>query len=129
MLNKYTFDKLILLLLLIIFGIATKFYSGPGREFVNNYLGGVIYVMFFILLASLILPHGNILKLSLLILIITCLLEFSQLITGEFLNKIRAHFIVRSLIGSVFNKFDFLFYLFGALIGYYVLRMLRTRTN
>lgn len=129
MVHKTIFLKLFIIVILISIGLLTKYYSGFGKEFVNNYLGGVIYVVFFILLASLVFPTGNLLKLSLIVFFITCLLEFSQLITYEFLSKLRAHFIFRALIGSAFNIFDFVFYFSGALIGYCFLRALRNRNG
>jgi hypothetical protein len=127
--NKTVYLKLIIVVVLISAGLLTKTYSGFGREFVNNYLGGIIYVVFFIILGSLILPSANILKLSLIVLFITCLLEFSQLLKGEILNELRAHFIFRSLIGSVFNVFDFMFYIAGASVGYCFLRFLKSRND
>jgi hypothetical protein len=113
--------KLSLLTILIPLGLLTKFYSGIGSDFVTNYLGGVIYVVFFILLASLVFPKTSPIRISLIVLCITCLLEFTQLIQIDFLNRLRQSFIIRALIGSVFNVLDFVFYLTGAVIGYIIL--------
>ena len=110
-------------------GLLTKVYSGIGSEFVTNYLGGVIYVVFFIVLASLTFPKANSLKISLFVLGITCLIEVSQLIQNDLLKDLRTHFLIRSLIGSVFNVFDFVFYVVGALIGYGILAGLKVRSK
>jgi hypothetical protein len=120
--------KLSLVIILIPIGFLTKIYSGTGSEFVTNYLGGVVYVVFFILLASLVFPNASILKISLFVLVITCLIEVSQLIQNETIQNLRTHFLIRSLIGSVFNIFDFVFYLAGAIIGYGVLFKLKNKT-
>ena len=110
--------KLLILALLVPLGILTKFYAGPGSSFVNNHLGGVIYVVFFIFLASLFFPKTNTLKLSLIVLAITCLLEFTQLIQTKFLNELREYFVVHALIGSSFNWMDLPFYAVGGFIGW-----------
>jgi hypothetical protein len=110
--------KFFLAIILIPIGLLTKVNNGFGREFIANYLGGVIYVIFFILLASLVLPKTNAIVVSLIVLCITCLIELSQLIQNDYLNGLRTHFLIRALIGSVYNVFDFLFYFVGAVIGY-----------
>ena len=125
MFNSTTLTKLTLVIILIPIGLLTKAYSGIGSEFVSNHLGGVIYVIFFIVLASLLFPKASPIKISLIVLCITCLLEFSQLIQNDFLTSLRIHFLIRSLIGSVFNSCDFLFYFVSALIGYGILAGLK----
>jgi glycopeptide antibiotics resistance protein len=122
------FVKLFLVIVLIPIGILTKVYSGIGSEFANNYLGGVIYVVFFIVLASLVFPNANPLKTSLFVVGITCLIEVSQLIQNDLLNNLRTHFLIGSLIGGVFNVFDFIFYFVGGLIGYGILSNLKNRS-
>lgn len=117
--------KLFLVIILIPIGLLTKVYSGIGSEFITNYIGGVIYVVFFIVLAALVFPNGNPLKISLFVLGITCLIEVSQLIQNDILKNLRMHFLIRSLIGSVFNVFDFVFYFVGGLIGYGILAGLK----
>jgi hypothetical protein len=78
MLISTKFVKLFLAIILIPIGFLTKIYTGIGNEFVINYLGGVIYVVFFILLASLIFPKTNPVKVSLIILGLTCFIEVTN---------------------------------------------------
>jgi hypothetical protein len=125
--NTTTFIKLSLVIILIPIGFFTKVYSGIGNEFVTNHLGGIIYVVFFILLASLVFPKANPLKISLIILSLTCLIEVTQLIQTDLLKNLRMHFIIRALIGSVFNVYDFVFYVVGAAIGFGILEILKNR--
>lgn len=120
--KKTRLTKLFLVIILIPIGLLTKVNNGFGSEFIANYLGGVIYVVFFILLASLVFPKTNPLIISLIVLCITCLIEFSQLNRNYYLNHLRTHFLIRALIGSVYNVFDFLFYFIGAVIGYFVVK-------
>lgn len=122
-----TLIKILLVVLLIPIGLLTKVYSGIGCDFVHNYLGGIIYVVFFIILASMILPRTNSLRISLFVLGFTCVVEFSQLIQTEVLKSFRTHFLIRTLIGSVFNVFDFVFYAVGAVVGFGILEILKKR--
>jgi hypothetical protein len=115
--NSITFLKLSLVIILIPIRLLTKVYSGIGNEFVSNYLGGVIYILFFIVLASLVFPKANPLLISLFVLSLTCLIEFSQLIQNDILKNLRTHFLIRSLNSSIFNLFNFIYYALGALIG------------
>lgn len=120
MLNTNTFLKLSLVIILIPIGLLTKAYSGIGSEFVTNYLGGVVYVVFFIMLASSVFPKASPLKISLIVLCITCLLELSQLIHTPTLELFRKNFVFRALFGSTFNPFDFIWYSVGALCGLFL---------
>jgi hypothetical protein len=128
MFNSTKIIKIFLIIILIPIGLLTKVYSGVGSEFVTNYIGGVIYVVFFIVLASLVFPEANWLKISLIVFGITCLLEFSQLIQVSFLNNLRKYFIIRALIGSVFNVLDFVFYFIGAFLGFGILSLISKTT-
>jgi hypothetical protein len=120
-----TLTKLFISIILISIGLWTKIYSGIGSEFVTNYLGGVIYVIFFVLVASLVFQNIDPSRITLIVLCTTCLLEFSQLVQNDFLYSLRTNFVIRSLIGSVFNIFDFIFYIIGAVIGYALLIILK----
>jgi hypothetical protein len=128
-LNKKKADtaKSIRLYLLIIFmlaGLFTKTYSGFGDLFLSNYFGGVIYVVFFVILASLFFPLVSPLKISIIVLTLTCLIEVSQLIKVNFLSNLREHFLVKILIGSVYNSLDFVFYCLGAVLGFGILSLI-----
>ena len=112
-------QKILILILLIPLGLLTKFYTGPGRQIVNNHLGGVIYVVFFIFLASLVFPQTRAIKITLIVFIVTCALELTQLIQTDFLNRLREYFVVHALIGSSFNLMDMPFYAVGGGIGWW----------
>jgi len=115
--------KALLLIILIIAGFLTKACTAHWCGFINNYLGGIIYVLFLIILVSLIFPYAHPLRITLIIFGFTCFIELSQLIHNDFLNNLRKSFFVRALIGNVFNLLDFVFYLIGSLIGYCVLNV------
>lgn len=112
--------KILLALILIIIGILTKHYSGPYSGFVNNHLGGIIYVVFWILLFSIIFPDYPLFKLVFLVLLFTCLIEFTQIIQNPFLSHLREYFIFRAIFGSTFNAIDYLYYIVGAIAGFII---------
>lgn len=124
-LAKTNIIKIILLVLLIIVGVSTKFYHGVASEFVNNHLGGIIYVIFWILFFSTILPKQKPFKITLWVFMITCVIEFTQLYHPIYLEKLREYFVFRAFFGNSFNPFDILFYLVGALVGYFLLILIK----
>jgi hypothetical protein len=128
MLRTAQFTKLSIIIILVPLGLFTKHFTGKGNEFISNYLGGLIYVIFFIIFASLIFPKITPLKISLIVLCVTCIFEISQLIQSDFLNNLRKYFIIKTLIGSVFNIFDFIFYITGAFFGFGLLRIISEMT-
>ena len=74
-------------------GFAFKFYPGPGNGWFNNYGAGVLYEVFWILLASLFFPSkrsANVIPVY--VFVMTCILEFLQLWHPPFLEVIRSFF-------------------------------------
>ena len=122
---KIRIIRVISVLFLFFLGIATKLYSGIYSEFIHNHLGGVIYVIFWILLFSIIFSKSSNLKLSIWVFLATCAIEFTQLIHTPLLDGLREYFVIRALIGSTFNPFDFVWYLVGAILGYILINRLR----
>ncbi len=103
-------------------GFFTKFYSGPAANWVSNSFGGVLYEVFWCLILFLIFRKLSLLQISMIVFVVTCFLEFSQLWKPHFLQVLREHFIVRTLIGSSFTWFDFPYYMVGSLIGYILMK-------
>ena len=109
-------------------GFAFKFYSGPGNGWFNDYGAGVVYEIFWILLASLFFPSkrsANVIPVY--VLVLTCILEFLQLWHPPFLEVIRSFFLGSALIGTTFVWWDFPHYVFGCLTGWIWLRLLFRR--
>jgi hypothetical protein len=50
---------LIALAILTPLGFTTKVYTGPGAWWVNDYLGGVLYVIFWMLVVLLVLARSK----------------------------------------------------------------------
>ena len=106
-------------------GIATKFYAGPWSQFVRSYLGGVLYVTFWILLFLLFRPRLPARTAVLTVLAITCALEFLQLWHPPVLQAIRSTFLGHALIGSTFSWWDLPCYAVGAVLAWPLLRICR----
>lgn len=108
---------LAILALLTPLGFGTKFYHGPAHAWVSGHAGGLLYVAFWILLALAVAPKLPAGRVALVVLSITCALEFLQLWHPPLLQRIRAHFLGQALIGSDFDWRDFPYYFLGALGG------------
>lgn len=123
--NKARFYAVIYLLILTPLGFYTKFYDGYAAVWVNNALGGVLYVIFWCLVIFLIFPKGNPLLIATIVFGATCFLETLQLWHPPFLNYLRSFFIGRTVLGTSFAWSDFPHYFAGALFGYLSLIFLR----
>ena len=124
-----TQTRVILSLLIVTpLGFAFKFYPGPANGWFNNYGAGLLYEIFWILLAFLFFPSkrsANLIPVC--VLVLTCILEFLQSWHPPFLELIRSSFVGSALIGTTFVWWDFPHYVLGCLIGWIWLRLLLRR--
>ncbi len=123
---KWTF---ISILIIVPIGFYSKFYNGPATNWVNNSLGGVFYVIFWCLMVYLFFGNTMPWKISTLVLLFTCLLEFIQLWHPPFLQSIRSCFIGSTIIGTSFTWTDFLYYFVGGTIGWIWMTCLGRKMN
>ncbi len=98
-------------------GFATKAYAGPGAYWVNSHAGGVLYVIFWVLVIVFIRPQTSPWAAGPLVFAATCLLEALQLLSTPTLAAVRSTFLGHALIGSTFGWWDFPHYLLGAVLG------------
>jgi hypothetical protein len=113
--------SLILLLLITPIGFYTKIYSGPAAQWVNDSLGGVFYEIFWCILFFLLIVKAKAWVIATSVFIVTSFLELLQLWHPEFLEFIRSYFIGRTVFGTSFNLYDFIYYFIGSGIGYLIL--------
>jgi len=73
--------------------------------------------VFWCLLAFLFFPQTSGWKIVGIVLLITVILEFLQLVHPTFLEVIRDTYIGKALIGTNFNPIDCIFYFLGGGIG------------
>ena len=121
---KFIKERLILFISLLIItpvGFYTKFYSGPYYKLVNNKICDVFYVTFWILIFKVIYSKIKNIKLTIIIFIVTSIIEFLQLWHPSFLEYLRSFFWGRTLLGVQFTYSDFLYYFIGAIAGYLIL--------
>lgn len=105
------------IIVLIPVGFATKFYHGPFQFWVENFLGGVLYEIFWCLVIAFFFPTTKPLWIAILVFSFTSILEILQLWHPQFLEAIRSTFLGRALIGTSFTWLDFPHYLLGCIIG------------
>ena len=116
--------SVLLLLILIItpIGFATKFYSGPAAGWVNNSFGGMLYIVFWCLIARAIFPKANSAILASSVFWATTIIEFLQLWHPPSLEWARGFFIGRTFLGNSFSWTDILHYAIASLIMYPILK-------
>jgi hypothetical protein len=112
-----------------LFGLITKFYSGPGRSWLNDSFGGIPYVVFWVLLGALIWPRLAPARVAGGVFVATVLLEFLQLWQPEWLQAIRATLLGRLVLGNTFTWGDFGYYAIGAWLAWLGLRWLRAQSK
>ncbi len=108
---------LLTVLAILALGVGTKLYVGAQGTWVRYYAGGVLYVMFWILMAVGFWPRLSPLRVALGVLVVTCLLETLQLWQSGPLEWVRANTLGRALVGSTFSWWDFPHYAAGAVLG------------
>jgi hypothetical protein len=100
-------------------GFALKLYEGPGQEWVNNYAAGVLYVVFWCLVAFFFLPRREyVTRIAISVFVVTSVLELLQLWHPSILQQVRASFLGRALIGTTFAWWDFVHYALGSVLGW-----------
>jgi len=99
-------------------GFCTKFYTGPAANWVHDSLGGVFYVLFWCLVAAWLFPRSAPGKIAVIVLLVTCALEFLQLWHPAFLELLRGYFIGQAILGDCFTWSDFPYYFIGSALGW-----------
>jgi len=120
---------LISMLIIVPLGLYSKAYSGRAVLWVNDSLGGVLYVIFWCLFAFLFLSDTNPWKIAAAVFAITCFLEFLQLWHPTFLEILRSNLVGRTILGTTFTWSDFPYYLVGGGIGWLWMKFLQKHSR
>ena len=121
--------SLVLLLIVTPLGFTSKFYTGPGAWWFNNYAGGILYEMFRCFAVTLFFPYATAFWVACLVLGITCFLECLQLWHPLFLESIRSTFTGSTLIGNTFAWWDFPHYAIGCFAGWFIIKSKSGKTK
>ena len=108
-------------------GLYSKFYRGWYAAWINNSIGGVLYVVFWCGLFDLILSQRTPKGIAIGVLLVTSLLEIMQLSRHASLEYVRSFFWGRTLIGTTFAATDFVYYIIGSFLGYFWICWIRRR--
>ncbi len=98
-------------------GFYSKLYRGPAASWVNDSVGGALYVIFWCLAASLFWPRRPA-QIALAVLAVTCGLELLQLWHPAPLEFVRGYFLGAAVLGTTFTWSDFPYYFGGAFLGW-----------
>jgi hypothetical protein len=128
--SKSLIRKYVLLSLLLVTptGFLFKFYSGPAQWWFNDYGAGIPYVIFWVLVIFLLFPYEQAAnRIPLWVFSLTSTLEVIQLWHPVILEKVRSHFLGRTLIGTSFTWWDFPHYAVGGIVGWVWIRRIMRR--
>ena len=119
--SKKQIVAIVSVLILTPIGFGTKFYEGILQEWINNYSGGVLYIIFWCLVVFIVFPNVKKIKIVIIVFLATSVLEVLQLWHPAVLETIRSNFIGRTILGNSFNWWDFPHYITGSVLGYLIL--------
>lgn len=114
-----------MLLITIAVGLLLKYYHGRYSDFFNNSLAGTAYVIFWIIFFKIIFIRTNHIKITLIVTLITCLLEFLQLYNPPVLIFLRSYWLGKTLLGTTFNWLDFPFYFLATPVAAFIIARFR----
>jgi hypothetical protein len=120
--NRCRVSLVLLLFLVAVLGYWLRF-DAPIAAASRDGVGGAAYVIFFVVAIAIVKPASSAARIALLVLGVTCVLEFLQLWHPLWLEKIRRTFPGRALLGTTFDWTDFPPYFVGAWIGWMLVRL------
>ncbi|MCT7948942.1 DUF2809 domain-containing protein [Ancylothrix sp. C2] len=123
----YRLCLLVTMVIVSVLGLASKFYKGPGYDWVNGFAGDIFYETFWICAVVFVWPELSPAKVSGGVFFVTCLVEFLQLWKPPFLQVIRATFAGKLLLGTTFVWADFPYYFIGCFLTWLWLRYLHKK--
>ncbi|MEM6591413.1 MAG: DUF2809 domain-containing protein, partial [Cyanobacteria bacterium P01_C01_bin.73] len=111
----YRWAGCLALCVLVIVGLATKWYSGWAEVWVRDFSGDILYEMAWILLIGIWRPRWPSRTIAVGVFVITGLIELTQLI--PFPSSLTRTLIWRLLLGTTFSFWDYPHYLLGCILG------------
>ena len=125
---RYRVSLIIWLFLVALLGYWFRF-DAPISAGWRDRIGGAAYVIFFVIALAIISQASSTTRIALLVLTLTCALEFLQLWHLLWLEQIRRTLLGRALLGTTFGWTDFPPYFAGAVIGWALVRLHQTASQ
>ena len=101
-----------LICVIIILGLLSRRFN-----VIPLWVGDVLWATMIYFIARFCVPKASIMKIVLISILITYLVEFSQLYKAEWIDNLRHTFLGRMILGETFLWADLLSYTAGILIG------------
>lgn len=125
--EKISMIKTIILIVVIAaLGFLAKLIPPGEASWISHQLAGLFYVTELSLILYLFFSEHFIFLLVLAAFLLTSLVEFLQLWHPAFLEPVRSSFLGHTIIGSTFSWLDFPWYIGGAVLGWLLLKWVKT---
>lgn len=115
-------NLLFFMLILAPIAISSKFYIGPGAQWVTGSLSSILFVMFWCLFLRLLLKRHKDLTLTGGVFVFACVREILQLWHPSVLQAARETLLGQTLLGTTFSWNAFPYYFVGAWIAQQVVK-------
>jgi hypothetical protein len=125
---RYRVSLIIWLFLVALLGYWFRFDASISAGWRDG-IGGAAYVIFFVVALAIISQASSATRITLIVLTLTCVLEFLQLWHPLWLEQIRRTLLGRALLGTTFGWTDFPPYFAGAVIGWALVRLHQTASQ
>lgn len=119
--NRITYLMCIIVVMML--GLALRRYEDILPVFIGKYLGDVLWALMIYLIIAFLLKKVSAIKVSVISLLISYGIEFSQIYQNEWINNIRETVIGSLILGHGFLYTDLICYIVGIVLGF-ILEML-----
>lgn len=109
-------------------GIFSKLYTGPGRAVAVAQGEDFFGTLFLILFPRVFFLRAALWKIAGVVLVLLVAIELSQLVHSGGIERVRAHWLGRHIVGTTFEWADLLMYALGALTALWIDRRLARNT-
>ena len=106
------------ILIVLAVGLLSRSYRGVASMWVSDSLGGLFYVLFWVLVVFFLWQNARPGRIAAVVLLVTCALEFLQIWHPHFLEVMRRPPVGRAMLGHFFAWSDIPYYFVGAGIGW-----------
>ncbi len=125
---KNRFIYFVLIIIVIILGLSSRIFAELLPYIIAKYSGDILWALMVYLVFRFFFIRKSSKFIFLLSLIISYIVEISQLYHTEFIDSIRNTFIGRLVLGQGFLWSDLVCYLFGICMGLFIDRVI-IKTN